>query len=80
MPERFAEQLAPLAAPLAALTDREMEVFRLIGKGLKAGEIALTIKRSVNTVEAHRASIKRKLNLKNAAELTRVADQNAESR
>ena len=78
--ERYTEQPAPLASPLAALTDREMEVFRLIGKGLKTGEIALTIKRSVNTVEAHRAAIKRKLNLKNAAELARIAYQDAESR
>lgn len=52
----------------------------LIGKGLKTGEIALTIKRRVNTVETHRASIKRKLNLKNAAELARIAYQDAEPR
>ena len=74
--ERFAK--SPDAAPgtpLQALSDREFEVFTLIGKGLKKSEIAQRIQRSVNTVEAHRASIKRKLNLKSAAELARAAFQ-----
>lgn len=63
----------PSASPLQLLSDRELEVFRLIGQGLKKSEIAQQLKRSVNTVEAHRASIKRKLNLKSAAELARLA-------
>lgn len=61
------------ALPETLLSDREFEVFRLIGQGLKTGEIARTLKRSVNTVEAHRANIKKKLNVSNAAELARVA-------
>lgn len=60
-------------APLPALTDRELEVLRLIGRGMKTGEIAETLSRSVHTVEAHRANIKRKLGLKSGAELAKAA-------
>jgi len=60
-------------SPLSTLTDRELEVLRLVGRGLKSGDIARTLKRSVNTVEAHRANIKRKLGLGSAAELARYA-------
>jgi two-component system, NarL family, response regulator NreC len=55
------------------LSDRELEVFRLIARGLKTGEIARTLNRSVHTVEAHRASIKRKLGLKTSGELAKAA-------
>lgn len=60
-------------AQLPVLSDREMEVLRLIGRGMKTGEIAETLSRSVHTVEAHRANIKRKLGLKSGAELARAA-------
>ena len=74
--ERFVDAPGDASAsPLDALSDRELEVFRLIGQGMKKSEIAQRIQRSVNTVEAHRASIKRKLNLKSAAELARLAFQ-----
>jgi two-component system, NarL family, response regulator NreC len=63
------------ASVLSGLTDRELEVFRMIGQGLKSGQIARTIKRSVHTVEAHRANIKRKLNVSSAAELAKLAFQ-----
>ena len=59
--------------PLLALSDRELEVLRLIGKGMKTGDIARTLNRSVHTVEAHRANIKRKLALKTAGELAQYA-------
>ena len=55
------------------LSDRELEVLRLIARGLKTGEIARTLHRSVHTIEAHRASIKRKLGLKTSGELSRAA-------
>lgn len=58
---------------LSALSDRELEVLRLIGKGMKTGDIARTLNRSVHTVEAHRANIKRKLALKSAGELAQYA-------
>ena len=63
------------ASPVDALSDRELEVLRLIGQGYKTGEIAHALKRSVNTVDTHRANIKRKLNLKSGAELARLAFQ-----
>jgi DNA-binding NarL/FixJ family response regulator len=72
-------QASARASPLDPLTDRELEVLRLIGRGCKTGEIAQTLKRSVNTVDAHRANIKRKLGLKSGAELARVAFQLSES-
>lgn len=59
--------------PLTLLSDRELEVFRLIGKGLKKGEIAQQLRRSIHTVESHRASIKRKLNLRSSTDLARLA-------
>ncbi|TAK88615.1 MAG: response regulator transcription factor [Aquabacterium sp.] len=61
------------AAAMAMLSDRELEVLRLIGRGLKTGEIARNLHRSVHTVEAHRANIKRKLGLKTAGDLARAA-------
>ena len=64
---------APPSSPLSALTDRELEVLRLIGRGLESGDIARALKRSVNTVEAHRANIKRKLGLASATEPARFA-------
>ncbi|MEQ1516484.1 MAG: response regulator transcription factor [Usitatibacteraceae bacterium] len=58
---------------LSNLTDREHEIFRLIGIGLGTGEIAVKLNRSVKTIEAHRANLKQKLGLRNAHELNRFA-------
>jgi DNA-binding NarL/FixJ family response regulator len=55
------------------LSDRELEVLQLIARGLKTGEIARTLHRSVHTIEAHRAGIKRKLGLKTSGELAQAA-------
>ena len=57
------------------LSQRELQVFRLIGEGLTTSQIARRLRRSVNTVGAHREKIKRKLGLKGAGELTRAAMQ-----
>lgn len=57
------------------LSDRELEVFRLIGHGYSTSDIGRELKRSVKTVETHRAHLKDKLGLKNAAELTHFAVQ-----
>lgn len=62
-----------IAGGLERLSDHELEIFRLIGSGLKKGEIAARLNRSVNTVEAHRANIKKKLNLSNGVALSRIA-------
>lgn len=63
------------ASPVAALTNRELEVLRLIGQGMGTREIARELHRSIKTVEAHRANIKDKLHLKTATELVRFAVQ-----
>jgi len=51
------------------LSDREFEIFRLIGEGVKASLIARQLHLSVKTIETYRSRIKEKLNLPNAAEL-----------
>ena len=57
------------------LSDRELEVFGLIGEGKGTREIAQQLNLSVKTIESHRAHIKEKLNLKNATELVHRAIQ-----
>jgi DNA-binding NarL/FixJ family response regulator len=58
---------------LDQLTDRELEIYQLIGEGLSTREIAEKLHVSVKTVENHRAHIKEKLGLKNAIELIQNA-------
>lgn len=58
---------------LGTLTDRQLEVFRLIGNGLTAHEIAKRLHISVHTVESHRENIKQKLRINTVSELTRRA-------
>ena len=65
------------ALPLDRLTDREMEVFRMIGAGTPMREIAENLFISVKTVEAHREHIKSKLGFKASAELLRYAIRNS---
>jgi len=62
-----------VGSPLERLTDRELEVFRLIGQGLGTKQIANLLHLSSSTVESHRARIKQKFDLKNAIELLRHA-------
>jgi len=62
--------------PMDRLTDRELEVFRMIGSGQTVKEIAEKLFLSAKTVEAHREHIKQKLNLKSSAELLRYAIRN----
>lgn len=57
------------------LTDRELEVFDLLGRGLTAREIAERMKLSIKTVETHRDKIKTKLEIQSTAILTRHAVQ-----
>ena len=64
---------AKTVSPIEQLSDRELEVFTLIGQAKETGDIARSLNMSVKTVEAHRASIKRKLKLKTGPELTRHA-------
>jgi DNA-binding NarL/FixJ family response regulator len=66
-------QLAP--SPIESLSDRELEVFKLIGKGRTTRQIAGELHLSVKTVETHRENIKSKLNVPNSVELGREAVQ-----
>lgn len=58
---------------LGAITEREFEILHLIGLGFGPSEIAEKLNRSVKTVQAHRENIKRKLGLKNTADLIKCA-------
>lgn len=60
-------------SPVKSLSDRELEVFQLIGQWKKTKEIAQELHLSVKTVEYYREQIKRKLNLRDASELTQHA-------
>ncbi len=56
-------------APMDRLTNRELEVFRMIGSGFSSREIASRLHLSIKTIGTYRERIKEKLNLKNANEL-----------
>jgi DNA-binding NarL/FixJ family response regulator len=84
MEKRMMKQLvggraARTGSPLEDLSDRELEVFRLIGKGYSTRQIAQELHLSIKTIESHRAHIKEKLNLRNATELVQHAIQWQES-
>ncbi len=59
--------------PLARLSTREMEVFELMGRGLRTREISQQLSISVKTVETHQSNTKQKLGLTNATQLLRAA-------
>lgn len=58
---------------LGNLTDRELEVFELIGRGVSTASIADRLDVSVKTIETYRSNIKTKLDLKDATDLIRFA-------
>jgi DNA-binding NarL/FixJ family response regulator len=62
-------------SPLDALADRELEVFRLIGQGVKTADIAERLHLSVKTVETYRDRIRQKLDLRDGAKLAQYAAQ-----
>jgi DNA-binding NarL/FixJ family response regulator len=55
------------------LTDRELEVFEMIGRGFTSQQVADKLFVSTKTIETHRQNIKRKLNLQNSVQLVRSA-------
>src|ERR1700683_1337013 len=63
------------ASPIEALSDRELEVFSLIGQGHGTRPIAEKLHLSIKTIESHRAHIKEKLHLQTATELVHHAIQ-----
>jgi len=68
-------QTALTEDPVSLLTDREFEIFELIGKGHEVREISEALGVSPKTVETHRTNIKEKLKLKNARQVARLAVQ-----
>lgn len=80
MSERLAQRLigkrAKVERPtVETLSDRELQVFQMIGSGLTTPEISRKLHLGIKTVETHRRRIKDKLNLKNTAQLARDAVQ-----
>ena len=66
---------ATSTSPIDRLTDRELEVVQLIGRGLSSREVAESLNLSVKTIESHRAHVKEKLSLRNATELVQFSVQ-----
>jgi DNA-binding NarL/FixJ family response regulator len=62
-------------SPIDSLTDRELEVFRLIGEGNGTRQIAEELHLSVKTVESHQAHIKEKMSFRSSRELVQHAIQ-----
>jgi DNA-binding NarL/FixJ family response regulator len=74
MIQRFAADGGHAAAnPIDRLSNREVQILHMIGKGMSTRETALSLNLSVKTVESHRQRIKRKLNLTNATQLMQCA-------
>jgi DNA-binding NarL/FixJ family response regulator len=63
----------PMVSPIDSLSDRELEVLQLMGKGKTTAEIANDLCLSVKTVETHREHLKQKLNLEDGTKLLRFA-------
>jgi len=77
---KLADPAAGAEPGVHLLSDREFEVFRLIGRGAGPSEVARILGVSVKTVETYREHIKKKLRLANGRELTRAAMRFVESR
>lgn len=71
--ETFSGKRSNSPTTVERLSDREFEVFQLIGQGKGTREIAQHLRLSVKTVEVHRANIKQKLDLKTGNDLVRHA-------
>jgi DNA-binding NarL/FixJ family response regulator len=59
--------------PIDRLTNRELQILHMIGKGASTRETAQLLHLSIKTVESHRQRIKRKLNLTTGSQLLRYA-------
>ena len=74
MAEKFVEgKPSGTNSPVEQLSDRELEVFRNIGHGVKSREIADRLHVSVKTIDSHRERIKKKLELNDGTDLLRRA-------
>ena len=72
---RVGGMIEPGKSPIESLSDRELEVFTLIGQGQTTSAIANQLYLSVHTIDTYREKLKAKLNLANSAELNRHAVQ-----
>ncbi len=61
------------ANPIDRLSNRELQILHMIGKGMSTRETALSLNLSIKTVESHRQRIKRKLNLSTGTQLVQYA-------
>lgn len=61
------------ASPVGGLSDRELEIFKLVGSGLKPQRIAEELQLSIKTVETYYSRLKLKLGARDAAELLQLA-------
>ncbi len=75
MQKMVSGQANPTASPDQTLTDRELQVFEMIGKGTGTRQIAEDLRVGIKTVESYRARIKEKLHLNDANELLQHAIQ-----
>jgi DNA-binding NarL/FixJ family response regulator len=66
-------EIEPVRSEVRALSDRELQVFSLIGRGFGASRLATELHLSVKTIETYQAHIKQKLGLQSAAELSEKA-------
>lgn len=71
--ERLGRDGFSTGSRLGNLTDRELEVFEMVGRGLSTAAIADRLKVSIKTIETYRSNIKTKLNLEDATDLIRHA-------
>jgi len=66
----------PNSTPIDRLSDRELEIICLLARGLKLKEVAIELGLSVRTVETYQMRARRKLGLRNKAQITRFAYEN----
>ncbi|MGA1840172.1 MAG: response regulator transcription factor [bacterium] len=62
-------------SPIELLSDRELEILRLIGQGYRNRQIAQELYLAIKTIETYRTHIRKKLKLKNSSELVKYAIQ-----
>ena len=67
------KEIEPARSEVKPLSDRELQVFSLIGRGFGASRLATELHLSVKTIETHQAHIKEKLGLRSASELSEKA-------
>ncbi len=67
------KQTVKISDTIEKLTNRELEVFQMIGEGYKSQDIAKKLCLSIKTIDTYRMRIREKLNFKDSTELTKAA-------